>query len=76
MNKNEFLLLLDDIVETEQGTITETDVLGELEGWDSMAVMGLIAMVDEKFGMALVPEEIAASRTVADIITLINGHIR
>jgi acyl carrier protein len=75
MNKHEFLLLVDDIVEAEQGTIAETDVLQELEGWDSMAVMGLIAAVDEKFGVTLAPEKIAASRTVADIVTLLDGQI-
>jgi acyl carrier protein len=76
MNKQEFLVLLDEIVEVEPGTIKESDVLKGVEGWDSMAVMGLIAMADEKFGVALAPEKIAASITVADIVTLLDGQIR
>lgn len=76
MEKVKFLLLLDEIVEAEPGTLKESDELLEIEGWDSMAVMGLIAMVDEKFGITMVPEKIAKSKTVADIISLLNGHIK
>jgi acyl carrier protein len=75
MHKSTFLRLLDEIVEAAPGTIQETDPLSEVDGWDSMAVMGLIAVVDEKFGITLVPEKIAASKTVKDILALLNGQL-
>ena len=67
---------MDEIVEAEPGTLKESDELLNIEGWDSLAIMGLIAMVDEKFGIALVPEKIASSKTVADIIALLDGQIK
>lgn len=76
MQKSDFLMLLDEIIEAVPGTIQETDLLSEVEGWDSMAVMGLIAVVDEKFGITLVPEKIAASKTVGDILALMNGQLK
>ena len=75
MEKKEFLLLLDEIVEAEPGTINESDFLSDIDGWDSMAVMGLIAAVDELFGLSLVPEKIAQSKTVTDIVALLDGQI-
>ncbi|MDA8139142.1 MAG: acyl carrier protein [Desulfobacteraceae bacterium] len=75
MHKSEFLMLLDEIIEAAPGTIQETDLLSDVDGWDSMAVMGLIAVVDETFGIMLVPEKIAASKTVRDILSLLNGQL-
>jgi acyl carrier protein len=75
MDKSEFLMLLDEIIEAAPGTLKETDLLADVDGWDSLAVMGLIAVVDETFGITLVPEKIAGSKTVADIVALLDGQI-
>jgi acyl carrier protein len=46
-----------------------------MEGWDSLAVVSLIAMVDEQAGLTLAPKEIAKAATVADLIGLLGGKI-
>ena len=75
MKKSEFLLELDEIVEEEPGTIKETDILKDVNGWDSMAVLGFIAMLDEKFGLIVEPEKIADAIVVSDLITFLDGNI-
>ena len=75
MEKNEFLKLLDDLIELDPGTITGEETLESLESWDSLAVMGFIALVDEKFEITLSPKRIAASETVDDLIDLLENKI-
>lgn len=75
MNTNDFLMLLDEIVEAESGTIKSDDTLADIDGWDSMAVLGFIAMLDEKLGLIMAPEKIAAAVTVMDLIDLVNKGI-
>jgi acyl carrier protein len=75
MEKKEFLLILDEIVEAEPGTIKGTDVLAETDGWDSMAMLGFIAMLDEKFGLIVPPEKIADAIVVSDLMALLDGNI-
>jgi acyl carrier protein len=75
MEKNEFLLALDEILEAESGSIKETDILAEVDGWDSMAMLGFIAMLDEKLGLIVPPEKIADAVVVSDLMALLDGNI-
>ena len=68
MNKQEFFDALDELFQEEPGTITESTDLKRLEGWDSMTFVGLIAMVDEKFGFTLEPSVVTKSDSLADIL--------
>ncbi len=75
MKKLELYLMLDDIVDQDPGNIQGNDDLVDLEGWDSLAVMTFIAAVDENFNIILEPRELASCKTIADLMTLVNGHI-
>ena len=75
MKKSEFLLLIDELIETEPGTLKGTDVLKDVEDWDSVAVMGYIALVDEQFEFTLSPKRLAECRTVDDLIKLVGDYI-
>lgn len=75
MKKSEFLLLVDELIEAEPGTLKETDVLKDLEDWDSVAVMGYIALVDEQFEFTLSPKRLAECQTVDDLIKLVADYI-
>ncbi|MFH0725706.1 MAG: acyl carrier protein [Pseudomonadota bacterium] len=75
MKISEFLLLLEDIVEAEPGTIKETDMLTDFEGWDSMAMLGFIAMLDEHFGLIVPPEKISKAKAVTDLMALLDGNL-
>ena len=75
MTKREFLSELEEILEADPGSLKGDEPLPGLEGWDSLAVVSLIAMVDEQFGMTLSPKKIAKAGSVADIIGLLGDKI-
>jgi acyl carrier protein len=71
VKKNEFLRLMEEAVEADAGTITCDDAIESIEGWDSVAIISFIAMVDEKFGVTISPKKIEDAKYVSDLMTLI-----
>jgi acyl carrier protein len=68
MSDKEKLNLLEELLDIEKDTLTEDMELDQIEQWDSMAVIALIAMFDETFGKILAPAEVRSFKTVKDII--------
>lgn len=62
------LALIEEAVDTDEGTLTPETVLDEVEGWDSIAALSLIAMLDDEFGRTITGKELKALETVADIL--------
>ena len=71
MTKQEFLLMLDELLEENPGTLTGSEVLRDLEAWESLTVIEFLAIVDENFGVVLNPKDIAACETVQDLMNLV-----
>lgn len=61
---------IEQIVNAEAGSITGNEALSDI-GWDSMATVMFIAMVDEKFSKPVAPEALAEAKTIADLHALI-----
>lgn len=57
-------------MELAPGALNGSEALAGLESWDSLAVMSFIALVDEHCGSTVAPKQIAACRTVNDLVTL------
>lgn len=70
MNSADFLRELDEMLELAPGTLTGDEKLVEVEGWDSLAVISFIALVDEKLGMVVEGEKLARAKTVADLLEI------
>lgn len=75
VNKNDFLLSLDKLIEAKPGTLTGAENLQGIDNWNSLTFIGFIALVDEQFGITLPPDKIAKSKTVDDLIALLGNHI-
>lgn len=75
MNKQEFIILLEGIVEAEPGTITGNELIELIPGWDSLAIVSFIAMIDESLGITLSPKKIADAKSVDDLIALIDNKL-
>jgi acyl carrier protein len=71
MKRSEFLNLLDELVEAKPGTIHGDEELRSVEGWDSLAVVGFIALVDQHFGVQLSASKLQNCRTVSDLVQLL-----
>ena len=75
MTKRDFLRRLEDILETDEGSIKSEDALTNLKGWDSLAILVFMSMVDEEFGVTLSPQNLARSRTVEDLMHLLGNKL-
>jgi acyl carrier protein len=76
MTKAEFLKHLDEMLALSPGTLTGAEVLKDLDGWDSLAVMFFIGMADEKLGTAVNAEKVAKSKTINDLIALCGDAVK
>ncbi|MGA2723357.1 MAG: acyl carrier protein [Bryobacteraceae bacterium] len=70
MTMEEFLDQFGELLEMPAGSLRAEDELSELEGWNSMAMVGFIAFVDEQFEKTLSPRLFAKCSTVADLARL------
>lgn len=75
VTKKEFITELEILVEAEEGALTENSLLSDFKQWDSLAVVGFIALVDENLGFTPSPSEIAASATVGDLLKIAGSGI-
>ncbi len=46
----------------------------DIEGWDSMGTLLLMAELDERFGITLKEEQIKGLQKVSDLLAIIDGH--
>jgi acyl carrier protein len=70
MNHEEFLKELSEILELPDGGLKGDERLADLDGWTSIAMVGFIALADEKLGKTLSPRQFANCRTVNDLAQL------
>ena len=47
----------------------------DIEGWDSLAQVKLILMIQDEFGIQLEPEEAGGMQTVGNMITVLEKHV-
>lgn len=67
MTKQEFLEKLQDVLERDD-EITEDMVLADMDEWDSLAAMAVMAFFNRQLSITLVPAEVREMKTVQDLI--------
>ncbi|MGD1086798.1 MAG: acyl carrier protein [Verrucomicrobiota bacterium] len=75
MTKKEFLIALGEVVGGDAGGIRGDESLRDLDGWDSMASVAFMAMADERLGKLVGAADLAACKTVSDLMALFPGQI-
>lgn len=63
----ELLDLLEEIMDLDEGTLEVDAELADIEEWDSLSKLSLMAEAKRKFGKRITADEIAAFVTVKDI---------
>ena len=66
MSKDEFLVQMQDVLQTDSELTMET-VLEELDEWDSLSMMATMAFLDKNFGVKLKIVDIKSFGTIGDI---------
>jgi acyl carrier protein len=70
LTREDFLKSLEEFVQMDPNTLQGHEKLQEIEGWDSLAMVSLIALADDN-GVSLSPKSIAACATVNDLVQLV-----
>lgn len=68
MTREEKIEAIADILEMEEEEVKEDIVLDEVEAWDSVAVLSVISVINEKFDRFPLAEEIRTYKTVRDLM--------
>ena len=75
MTRSEFLRVLERELGLPKDSMKENQELAGLGGWDSMASLLFIALVDERLGIALPDDKIAKVKTVNDLLALVSDRL-
>ena len=74
MNQNEFIIHFKEALELEGGIeVRFSDTFKELEEWDSLARLSLIAMLDEEYEVELESEDFDKLNTVQDLFLYVKS---
>lgn len=68
MTINEKLNCLEELLDIEKDTLNVKMELDKISQWDSMAVIALIAMIDDVFGKVITPSKVKEFKSIQDII--------
>lgn len=71
MTREEKLEAIADVLEVEIDELEETKELEEFETWDSVAVLGIIAFMNEKFDKSPHATEVRQCKTIGELIDFI-----
>ena len=75
MNKSDFLVELEDILQRED-PCNINDNLDDYEEWDSLSKMAVMAYYDKNFGVKLSLSDLKNLSTVADLVALAGDKIQ
>jgi len=68
MENKEKIALIEEMLDVEEGSINAETRLDEIDNWDSMAIISLIALVDEHFNKPLSASQIRKFKIIQDIL--------
>ena len=67
-----FLRELEAMLEVGPNSLTGNEVLKNMEAWDSMAILGFIALVDNKFHKKILLNDLTMAKSVNDLYSLVS----
>ena len=59
----------------EEDSIGMDDVLADFEAWDSLTILSLIVLVDEKFGVQVHATDIQNCTTVQSFVDFVDNEV-
>jgi acyl carrier protein len=74
MKKSDFFEEIKEILEIDENfEVNEDTILSELEEYDSLSIMSIVALVDEKFNATLTGEQLFDVDSVRSLIKIIGA---
>jgi len=75
MTQQDFLAQIEELIEAPAGSLRGPEPLSGFDRWDSLALVGFIAMVDERVGITLSAQKIVDAKTVNDLVALVGDRL-
>jgi acyl carrier protein len=72
MTRQDAVRLLGQMLEVGTEALTDDRPLRDMDGWDSLATMTFIALVDKELGRPLPGSRVARCQTVGDLLALLD----
>jgi acyl carrier protein len=76
MSRFDFLRNLDGLLNVPSGTLQGNEPLETLSGWDSLAIVGFLALMDKEFGVNVSTKQLGQCRNVNDLTLLAGDRLR
>ena len=73
MTNAEKIALFEEVMELEEGTLQQDDVLEEYDEWDSVTILGIISLIDEEFGKTVTGKEVRDIKTVSGLLDMMES---
>jgi len=74
MNTQEFLENFKEALEMEEGTeLNLSDNFQELEDWDSLSMLSVIALLDEEYNFIIETEDLKKLNTIQELVNAIDS---
>lgn len=71
MTKEEFVAEMQDVLQTD-AELTMDTILADLDEWDSLSMMAVMAFMNKNFGISLKIADLKAFATIGDIAAKAN----
>lgn len=68
--------LLKDILESEDLTLEDTESLHNLEGWDSVTHITLVASIEDLYSLSFSLQELEEIITISNIVSIIDRKLK
>jgi acyl carrier protein len=69
-------LLLGDILDQPDLTLTDQTAAADVEGWDSLAHMKLLVAIEGEWGVSFQVSEMGAAESVGDLVDLVRAKLQ
>ena len=76
MTRTGFIESMGEMMELPKGALQPYDVLAKYAQWDSLAIVGFIALADRHLGVAVDPGGVAKANTVEDLLKLLGDKLK
>lgn len=73
MSKAKFIELFQETLEMEDEDIKQDDIFREYSEWDSLAVLSVLAMVNEEYDIIIPRKEFEVTQTIEELYNLIQA---
>lgn len=74
MDKPEFYQRLAEILDVED--VQPENVLKDFDGWDSLAILSVLAMADAKYSVSIKADEIRSVVSAQDLANLVEAKLK